>query len=122
MPSARRPRRDAHPAPEPLPKVRAALQAVVTRESRGLRVKRKWATDWYIGHDLVYTILGYSRHLSLEFRRGASLPDPAGILEGTGKFLRHVKVRSTADARAPALARLIRAAIALDATLPERAW
>ncbi len=41
------------------------------------------------------TALGANRRwASLMFMRGAHLPDPAGILEGTGKNMRHVKVRS----------------------------
>lgn len=36
-------------------------------------------------------------YANLGFYRGAGLPDPAGLLEGTGKALRHVKVRSLDD-------------------------
>jgi hypothetical protein len=50
---------------------------------------------------------GYVR---LAFTRGAELPDPAGLLEGTGARMRHVKVRSVADAKRPELVPLIRAA------------
>ena len=32
--------------------------------------------------------------VNLGFYQGASLPDPKGLLEGTGKSLRHVKVRN----------------------------
>lgn len=37
------------------------------------------------------------KHVNLGFYRGASLADPGGLLEGTGKKLRHVKVRALAD-------------------------
>jgi len=50
-------------------------------------------------------------HVNLGFYHGASLSDPAGILEGTGKKLRHVKLRSVADAKRPAIAALLREAI-----------
>jgi hypothetical protein len=40
------------------------------------------------------------------------LPDPAGILEGTGRFMRHVKVRPEAPVDEPALRALVRAAYA----------
>lgn len=36
----------------------------------------------------------HSKWVSLVFMRATSLDDPAGLLEGTGKKLRHVKVRS----------------------------
>jgi hypothetical protein len=32
-------------------------------------------------------------HVGVGFFHGASLPDPAGLLEGTGRFMRHVKVK-----------------------------
>ncbi len=36
-------------------------------------------------------------HVSFEFSSGANMNDPHNILEGTGKFRRHLKVRSLAD-------------------------
>jgi hypothetical protein len=44
------------------------------------------------------------------FLCGTSLPDPAGLLEGTGKNLRHVKLRTAEDVSTPALRKLIEAA------------
>jgi hypothetical protein len=46
------------------------------------------------------------------FFHGASLSDPARLLQGTGKFMRHVKLRPGAAANAAALSRLINAAYA----------
>jgi hypothetical protein len=43
----------------------------------------------------------HAKHVSLGFFAGARLPDPAGLLEGTGAALRHVKVRSLDDLRRP---------------------
>ena len=45
--------------------------------------------------------------VSLSFNRGAILPDPHGLLTGTGKLLRHVKLTTPADVDAPALRELI---------------
>ena len=59
-----------------------------------------------------YVYIGLQRHhVNLGFYHGASLRDPDGLLEGTGKALRHVKVRSGADADLPALGRLVKAAL-----------
>jgi hypothetical protein len=41
------------------------------------------------------------------FFHGAALPDPARLLQGTGKFMRHVKLRPGAATNASALNRLI---------------
>ncbi|MEI8103237.1 MAG: DUF1801 domain-containing protein [Chlorobium sp.] len=37
-------------------------------------------------------IFSYSKHISLEFGDGASLPDKFGVLEGGGKLRRHIKL------------------------------
>lgn len=50
--------------------------------------------------------------VNLGFYQGARLPDPEGLLEGTGARLRHVKVRSLEATERPALAALIEAALA----------
>lgn len=39
----------------------------------------------------------YQHHVSLEFSRGAQLDDPDGILEGSGKLRRHIKLKDTSD-------------------------
>jgi hypothetical protein len=52
----------------------------------------------------------FTAHVNVGFFRGADLPDPAGILEGSGKFMRHVKLRPGTAVDASALRTLIRAA------------
>ena len=57
-------------------------------------------------------IMPKESYVNLGFYYGVSLADPAGLMEGTGKNLRHVKVRSTKGIRKPALRELIKAALA----------
>ena len=49
-------------------------------------------------------------HVSLGFNYGAELPDPAKLLEGTGKLFRHVKLTSPEDLAQPALRKLLKTA------------
>src|SRR5687768_17143961 len=49
----------------------------------------------------------FTSHVNVGFFRGAELPDPDRLLEGTGKFMRHVKLRPERDVDAPALMKLI---------------
>jgi hypothetical protein len=49
-------------------------------------------------------------HVNLGFYRGASLPDPAGLLAGTGKAMRHIKISGPDDVARPEIAELLRAA------------
>ena len=49
----------------------------------------------------------FTAHVNVGFFRGAELPDPEHLLEGTGKFMRHVKLRPDVDIDAAALTNLI---------------
>ena len=35
----------------------------------------------------------FTAHVNVGFFQGAALPDPAGLLQGDGKYMRHVKLR-----------------------------
>jgi hypothetical protein len=52
----------------------------------------------------------FTAHVNVGFFRGAELSDPAGLLEGTGKFMRHVKLRPGTAMDAAALEQLIEVA------------
>jgi hypothetical protein len=52
----------------------------------------------------------FTAHINVGFFQGASLPDPAHMLQGAGKFMRHVKLKPGAAANAAALSKLIDAA------------
>ena len=51
-------------------------------------------------------------HINLGFNQGADLPDPAGLLQGPGKALRHTKITEPDDLEQPALRTLLEAAAA----------
>lgn len=52
----------------------------------------------------------FKAHVNVGFFRGAEIADPDGLLEGTGKFMRHVKLRPEHDVDAGALMELIETA------------
>ena len=53
-------------------------------------------------------------HVTFAFMRGAALPDPQKLLAGTGKGVRHVKLRSVADVKRPGVKKLIAEAAKLN--------
>lgn len=55
-------------------------------------------------------VSAHSRHVSLGLSQGASLPDPAGLLRGTGKNSRHLKLRTPADLERPEVRAILEAA------------
>ena len=54
----------------------------------------------------------FKAHVNVGFFRGAEIADPERLLEGTGKFMRHVKLRPDRDINATALMKLIKSAYA----------
>jgi hypothetical protein len=52
----------------------------------------------------------FTSHVSVGFFQGAALTDPANLLQGSGKFMRHVKLTSETVTNAAALSKLIEAA------------
>lgn len=88
-----------------------AVRAFVREHAPDLQERLYMDVPSYWGSDALLYLADYSKHINLGFNRGAHLPDPHGLLEGTGKNLRHVKLRGAADLT-PQLAQLIRAAVA----------
>jgi hypothetical protein len=52
----------------------------------------------------------FTSHVNVGFFQGASLPDPADLLQGAGKFMRHVKLRANTAIDSASLGNLIEAA------------
>jgi hypothetical protein len=52
----------------------------------------------------------FKTHTNVGFFRGAEIFDPKGLLEGTGKYMRHVKLGPGRDVDASALSQLIETA------------
>ena len=49
----------------------------------------------------------FASHVNVGFFRGAALKDPAHLLQGEGKFMRHVKLRPATPTHTAALTKLI---------------
>jgi len=52
----------------------------------------------------------FRAHVNVGFFRGAEIADPKGLLEGTGKFMRHAKLRPGDHVDVKAMTQLIAAA------------
>jgi hypothetical protein len=62
--------------------------------------------------DMLFAIIPHTGHVNLQLADGADLPNPDGLIEGTGKRVRHVKVRSVEVAGSPAVRAIIDAQVA----------
>jgi len=52
----------------------------------------------------------FTSHVNVGFFQGASLPDPGHLLQGSGRFMRHVKLKPGIATNAAALSKLINTA------------
>lgn len=57
--------------------------------------------------DCYCAIIVYSKHINISLPSGASLPDPEGILHGTGTRVRHIKIQVFDDIKVPAVTDLL---------------
>jgi hypothetical protein len=113
--------------PDPIEEFFAGYSPDVQAVSRKLRAMVKsampqanevlFASQNHIGYlftessgDRICYICPMKDYVRLGFMFGGQLPDPEQMLEGTGKRLRHVKVRTPDAASHPALERLVEAA------------
>lgn len=63
--------------------------------------------------ELICVIIPSKKGLKLGFNRGASLPDPNGILKGTGKISRYIELKKTEDIHDPAVKELLKEGLKL---------
>ncbi len=91
-----------------------ALHELMQQSAPDLKASIKWSRPVYELNGLVCYLQAHSEHVSFGFWRGAELPDPEGILEGTGRSMRHVKIESRAEFPHSALRDLLLEALKLD--------
>ena len=56
---------------------------------------------------MAVALIPHTAHVNVQLADGAILDDPSGIVEGTGKRIRHVKCRSPQEVARPALRALL---------------
>lgn len=68
---------------------------------------------YVVGGKVVVTIGMFTKHASIFFARGSELADASGLLEGGGKSLRYITLRTSADAKRAEVKAIVRLAFAL---------
>ena len=73
----------------------AALRKFVAKEQPSLVEAVKWSNGcWLKDGAFIAYVYSDAGFVQFGFVRGSQLEDPKGLLEGTGAYVRHVKVRS----------------------------
>lgn len=61
------------------------------------RVQSGWKVVIFEYNEGFCAVAPHGRWVNLQFYAGSELPDPTNLLEGTGKAMRHVKIRQASD-------------------------
>jgi hypothetical protein len=61
--------------------------------------------------DFLFAIIPHRAYVNLQLADGVDLPNPDGLIEGTGKRVRHVKVRSAEAAGSAAVQAIVEAQV-----------
>ena len=91
------------------------LRRMFLEAAPDLRESIKWGKPCFEKKVRTFYIASQSdKYVTLGLWQWALLPNPDGLIEGTGKRMRHVKVRSVEDLEAVALGRIIPQAVEMD--------
>lgn len=74
----------------------------------------KWGQPCYSRNGLFCYLQRAKQHVTLGFQRGAQMRDPQGVLQGSGKLMRHLRFGRDAEIDEAQCSALIREAIRLD--------
>jgi len=103
--------REDNPA---LQKVVRGLRSLVKAAVPGTKVTvNSWGIPTFESKDPFCFYMVGKNHVTFGFHYGTSLADPEGLLEGTGKNIRHVKLRAVEDLEQKGLKKLVLAAARL---------
>jgi hypothetical protein len=95
--------------------LRSLVREVVPKSQEAVNPWRIPTFDYH--GPLCFMMIG-KHHITFGFPRGAWLKDSAGLLEGTGKNLRHVKVKSDTHINAAGMRELLQESAALNRDSP----
>ena len=108
--------RDDNPV---LQKVVQELRSFVTTAVPGTKITvNSWGVPTFETNNPFCLYMVGRNHVTFGFHQGTSLEDPEGLLEGSGKNIRHMKLRSVEDLDKKGLKDLVLAAARLEGKQP----
>ena len=91
-----------------------ALRELILQAAPGIAESIKWNTPNYAKGGSACYLAANKGHINLGFFNGAGLPNPDGLIEGTGEKMRHIKVRKPEDIRPDVFTSLVQEAVRLN--------
>jgi len=99
--------------------VARALRSFVRKTVPGMKeTVNAWGIPTFEAPDPFCFYMAGKNHVTFGFHFGTSLKDPESLLEGTGRNIRHVKLRTVADLEQKSLRELVLAAARLKGKTP----
>lgn len=99
--------------------VAKAVRALVISTAKGCEeYVSPWKTPAFDSNGPLCVFVVGKQHVTLAFLRGAVLPDPEKLLEGKGKGVRNLKLRTVEDVKRPGVKKLIEEAAKLNKKEP----
>ncbi len=103
--------------PTPQSTILAELRQLIFANAPHLTERIMWSAPWFVGKDHVIYLVCHSKYATFGVCKGAHLEDPDGLMEGTGKRMRHVKVTSFESIPKKKLVGLLKRAVEYDRLL-----
>lgn len=103
----------------PVAEIAGLLRARIGAHGPHLHTALAWGHPCWIGNERVVSVMAQTSYCNLQLWSGARLAERFARIEGTGKFLRHVKLRRSEDVDDD-IDDILEAAIDLDRTDPVR--
>ncbi len=94
--------------------VAEALIGTIRRKAPQLLQTVAWGHVCFVGRERIASVIPHKTHVNLQLWRGAEFEGFDAQLEGTGKAMRHFKVRTPEEAGSETVRRLIGHAVKLD--------
>jgi hypothetical protein len=94
----------------------AALRRLIREAAPDAVESIKWAQPVYEDNGPFCYIKAFKSHVNFGFWRGVDIPDPQGLLQGSGDKMRHVRLTRVEDIQTDAFRDMVRSAVRLNRT------
>ncbi|HMK54294.1 MAG TPA: DUF1801 domain-containing protein [Methanobacteriaceae archaeon] len=81
---------------------------LILKTEPGLDEKIRWKNLTYGDKKMIMALVIHQKHLNLEFANGRELSEMGYLLEGTGKNIRHLKIRTKEDLESAVIPEVIK--------------
>ena len=107
--------------PHPQRDIVHALRKIIKSTVLGVEERLAWGKPWYFCDGMLCCIMPCKTRVNFLFPKGKLLGDPDHLLEGSGKTMRHVKIRCARDVSRIRFTRWLKQAARLNVARPCRA-